>query len=351
MLQEQAFPVPSKKLVRKAGVVLAGHSGVMSEEEAINILSNWRALHAYPINTLQAYLRGVLKRKNFSNAIVAQRLKRTPSIIEKLRRFDTMSLDRMQDIGGLRVIVDSVEDVYRLHELMGSSKRFKHQLEIPPFDYIKAPKNDGYRSLHQVIRFRNDSHEELNGLRLEIQIRTRLEHAWATAVETLGMIQKSSIKTGHGDDLTRQFLRIASALFALKERAPLPSGFENATKKSLVSDLNEIEGRKNILAQMEGVAVSAHHIETIERNYAGYHVIQLFISEKRVRLTAFQEAQDAESFYKIKEIETKDNPNVAIVLMSAGALKDIKKAYPNYFLDTRSFLQNIRSIISSQALS
>ena len=347
MQPAQAFSVPPKKTVRKAGNVLAGRSDVMTEEAAMDTLSKWRALHAYPINTLQSYLRGVLKRKKFSDAIVAQRLKRTPSIVEKLKRFESMSLDRMQDIGGLRVIVSSIKDVYKLHELMLNSTRFKHQFEMPPYDYIKSPKQDGYRSLHQVIRYQNDTHEELNGLRLEIQIRTRLQHSWATAVETLGMIQKSSLKAGHGDESTKQFFRTVSALFAMKEQQALPPGFETATKDELIDSLLEIDRLKNLTAQLEGVAVSAHHIDTVTKDYVGYQVLQLFISEKRVRLTAFSEAQDAESFYKAKEIETKDNPNIAIVLMSAGALKDIKKAYPNFFLDTTAFLQNIKSIAAS----
>lgn len=336
----------SKKLVRKAGNVLSGVSDDMPLDNAMDILSKWRAEHAYPINELQVYLRRVLARNKFSNAIVAQRLKRTPSIIEKLKRFKTMSLDRMQDIGGVRVIVDNINDVYRLHKLIETSKRFKHQLELPPHDYIESPKSDGYRSLHQVIRYRSDAHEELNGLRLEIQIRTRLQHSWATAVETLGMIQKSSIKTGGGDEVTRRFFKIASALFALEEKRNLPEGFENSTKSDLVKELNQIEESDKVLTQLRGVAVSAHHIDTITKDYTGYHVLQLFISEQRVRLTAFKEAQDAESFYKTKEIETKDDPNMAIVLMSAGALKDIKKAYPNYFLDTTAFLGNIEKISS-----
>lgn len=342
----EVFTVPAKKLVRKAGSVLAGRSDVMTEDQAMDILSKWRALHAYPINTLQAYLRGVLKRNKFAGAIVAQRLKRTPSIVEKLKRFENMSLDRMQDIGGLRVIVDNIADIYRLHQLMLNSTRFKHQLDLPPHDYIKSPKNDGYRSLHQVIRYQNESHEELNGLRLEIQIRTKLQHSWATAVETLGMIQKSSLKAGQGDDETKEFLKTVSALFALKENQPLPPAFETATRDELIGSLLALDKRKNFLAQFEGVAVSAHHIDTVTKDYTGYHVMQLFISEKSVRLTAFTEAQDAESFYKTKEMETKDDPNIAIVLMSAGALKEIKKAYPNYFLDTTAFLKNIKQIVS-----
>lgn len=344
MSTDAEFFVPSKKFVRRAGNVLAGRSTDMSEIEAMEGLSQWRTLHAYPINTLQSYLRGVLKRNKFAGAIVAQRLKRTPSIVEKLKRFEHMSLDRMQDIGGLRVIVEHIEDVYRLHGLITSSKRFTHQLELPPNDYIASPKPDGYRSLHQVIRYRNEAHEELNGLRLEIQIRTRLQHAWATAVETLGMIQKSSLKTGGGDEATKRFFKVVSALFAMDEKCNLPEEFQGSTHQDLSDELKAIDGQQKFLSVLEGVAVSAHHIDTVTKSYTGYHVVELFIAEQRVRLTPFSVAQDAESFYKAKEMQTKDDPNIAVVLMSAGALKDIKKAYPNYFLDTRSFLQNIKRI-------
>lgn len=338
------FVVPSKKAVRRAGSVLVGSSDAMREEEAMEILSQWRALHAYPINTLQAYLRGVLRRHKFSGSLVAQRLKRTPSIVEKLRRFESMSLDRMQDIGGLRVIVPEIDNVYRLYRLIVSSKRLKHQLELPPHDYIREPKDDGYRSLHQVIRYKNEAHSELDGLRLEIQIRTHLQHAWATAVETLGMIQNSSIKTGHGDEGTRRFLKLISALFAIEEGFPVPQEFVDWSREQLLDEVRTIEKERNFLVLLEGVAVSARHIETVSRSYSGYHVVQLFIEDKRVRLTAFSEIEDAESFYKAKETATRDDPNIAIVLMSAGALKDIKKAYPNYFLDTKAFLQSIRTI-------
>src|SRR5438045_1467899 len=71
---------------------------------AADILGKWRARHNYPINTFQATLRHKLKRID-KEALVAQRLKRIPSIVEKLRRFPDMQLVRMQDIGGLRAVV------------------------------------------------------------------------------------------------------------------------------------------------------------------------------------------------------------------------------------------------------
>src|SRR5207245_5775536 len=137
------------------------------------VLSNWRGCHGYPINTFQATLRDKLKRLGMNEAFVAQRLKRTPSIIAKLKRFDTMQLARMQDIGGLRAVVMTVPDVRQLQEDYKKSN-FKHELSEK--DYITEPKSDGYRSVHLVFRYKNERAPAYDGLSIELQIRTKLQH-------------------------------------------------------------------------------------------------------------------------------------------------------------------------------
>lgn len=96
----------SKSQVNRAGGILVAPEAYSLEDQkwAGLVLANWRACHGYPINTFQATLRQKLKVIDDA-AIVAQRLKRAPSIIFKLQRFDGMKLARMQDIGGLRAVV------------------------------------------------------------------------------------------------------------------------------------------------------------------------------------------------------------------------------------------------------
>jgi putative GTP pyrophosphokinase len=96
----------SKNQINKAGDILIAPETYSDadQEWASQVLANWRACHGYPINTFQATLRQKLKTID-KRAIVAQRLKRAPSIILKLQRFDGMKLARMQDIGGLRAVV------------------------------------------------------------------------------------------------------------------------------------------------------------------------------------------------------------------------------------------------------
>ena len=172
------------------------------------VLSNWRACHGYPINTFQATLRQKLRTID-KNAIVAQRLKRAPSVIAKLQRFPTMKLAQMQDIGGLRAVVSSVARVRPLEASYRQSS-FKHGLASSK-DYIDTPKPDGYRSIHLVYRYVNHRAPAYNDLLLERQLRTRLQHAWATAVETMGTFLGQALKSGQGERPWREFFEVASA--------------------------------------------------------------------------------------------------------------------------------------------
>lgn len=160
-----ALPRFQRRDVNRAGLILAWNElhgfrdyrdemADMAERLwAHRVLSNWRACHGYPINTFQATLRLKLKTID-KNAIVAQRLKRAPSVIAKLQRFPTMKLTQMQDIGGLRAVVSSVARVRRL-EANYRESAFKHELASSK-DYIDKPKSDGYRSIHLVFRYAND---------------------------------------------------------------------------------------------------------------------------------------------------------------------------------------------------
>lgn len=90
--------------IRKAGNKLKKMLDLSPEErsEALEVLRNFRALHYAPLNTFQATLRDRLDRLGSEDSIVAQRIKRLPTILDKLRRYPNMNLDRMQDIGGIR---------------------------------------------------------------------------------------------------------------------------------------------------------------------------------------------------------------------------------------------------------
>ena len=261
-----------------------------------------------------------------------------------------MSASRMQDIGGIRIILDSISDVYAVHIAITNSKT-KHEFIVPPKDYIKEPKKDGYRSLHQVFIYHNEKHLEYDGMRIEVQLRTKLQHSWATAVETLGAINNASYKTGEGGEEEKRFFKLASALLALKEGQNVAAEFIDTPKQELIKELMTLDKKLNIISSISGISVSSEKISKYIAKGCKYFVLELTITEGnkgQLTLTSFHLEDDARLFYKAKEDATRSLGNKSVLMITSENIKNIKKAYPNYFLDTQYFVKELRKIIESK---
>lgn len=82
----------------------------------------------------------------------------------KLRDNPNMKLSQMQDIGGCRAVLSTVEQVKELvakyKEFHGKSPKDRSDWDgSDDFDYILQPKSDGYRSVHLVFRYKSPSAE------------------------------------------------------------------------------------------------------------------------------------------------------------------------------------------------
>ncbi len=118
------------------------------------MLDNWRASHLYVINTFQAALRARRTRFPKGNLVtIAQRLKRRPTIIDKLSREPGMSLSRMHDIAGCRLIFADVTTLQEFRKGVLSS-RARHELVggVDRYDYLRNPKQSGYRGRRITIQ-------------------------------------------------------------------------------------------------------------------------------------------------------------------------------------------------------
>lgn len=336
----------SKNQVNRAGTILVEPAAFSKAEQdwAAEVLANWRACHGYPINTFQATLRAKL-RDGYGEAIVAQRLKRAPSIIIKLQRFPGMQLARMQDIGGLRAVLGSVRKVRDL-ERDYRETTFEHVLTNSK-NYIDDPKDDGYRGVHLIYRYMNKRAPEYNGLSLELQLRTQRQHAWATAVETMGTFLGQALKAGQGDQEWRDFFAKASAAIAIIERtAPVP-GFEGRDRETVFADVASTEARLRVLQRLQGFAIAADQITT-ERGQGAYHLIVLDSARRAVTIRPYAVAslEQANIDYAVVEQRTRAGESVEAVLVSAGPITALRKAYPNYFLDTQAFVEQMNLVIS-----
>src|SRR5580704_5104351 len=104
-----AFAIPqyTREEIKHAGDCLIAEEKVIwiaNHDHMLAIINNWRSSHAFPLQSFKMTLL-VRAKKVDSKAIVAQRLKRLPSIELKLRRFKDMRLSQMQDLGGCRAVV------------------------------------------------------------------------------------------------------------------------------------------------------------------------------------------------------------------------------------------------------
>jgi ppGpp synthetase/RelA/SpoT-type nucleotidyltranferase len=346
-------PKESKNQINKAGEILTRPNSSDEELEwALDLADRWRACHAYPINTFQANLR--LKLKHYlHDPIAAQRLKRMPTIIDKLKRFPAMKLTTMQDIGGIRAILATTTDVYHLADEFKKSSRLEHEL-VDEKDYIQNPRSeDGYRSLHLIYRYRNKRAPEYNGLRLELQIRTRLQHTWATAVETMGTFLGQALKSRQGDQEWLDFFAIVSSAFASQEKTPLVPRYAILAPEQTWRKVNRSEKRLHALDIMRGLSVAANAISKGRGSGKAwfYHLIVLNSLEKTVRITPYDRDSIEQALldYGNAEAKAAQGEKIEPVLVSVGPIERLRHAYPNFFLDINDFAERVKAI-AAQAM-
>ena len=316
-----------------------------------DILSAWRSLHAYPLEVVSRQLKKRTKTIDDS-AVFAERLKRYPSIRYKLRRERSMELTTMQDIAGCRAVVSTIQQVYQLKRKYDEYAR-RHPNIGPELvarwtkDYIRFPKDDGYRSIHVVLKYRSDDpkRKQFNGLRIEIQIRSRLQHAWATAVETASSVTNQALKSGRGEDNWKRFFRLMGDFIAMQEECPLlATNAEN--ELTLKAEASELATRLRVIPLLEGMR---HVIENFQGSGSDdYYLLILDSRNRTVRTKGFRESDFpvATAAYSQEERVNKDNDDVHVVLVRVASIGELKKAYPSYFLDSTNFVIQVKQMFS-----
>lgn len=352
--------VYSKQEINRAGKVLAKNNIAPEEKsKAISILDNWRAIHGYPMHIFQM----TLKKKAIKvdkKALISQRLKRASSIIYKLKRSyngrePSMMLYQMQDIGGCRAVVSNIKmarELYEKHYLKGD---LKHKL-VNKKDYINEPKPDGYRSLHLIYAYKSDKNKkEFNGLLTEVQIRSRLQHLWATAVESAGFLTRQAIKSNEAEPQWLDFFRLISSAFAIIEGCPtIPN--TSANKDELCNEIKNKEKELNFLEKMESWSNAIDYInreiKAKTKHKAKFFLLELDIPGKKTIIKTYNENQEEKAIDDYSTLEKRhfEDKDYDIVLVGADNINDLKKAYPSYFLDTAEFLRILRRIVLLKCL-
>jgi putative GTP pyrophosphokinase len=162
----------------------------------------WRGLHARPLTSVSANLRHYVK--PHGQVLVTQRLKRLPTVVDKLLREPKMKLSQMADIGGCRALLPDQAAVYAV------VKRLRKNWDVVRVrDYAAEPKKSGYRAVHVIVRRK--------GRLIEVQLRTPLQDEWANQVEEDSRRVGRDFKGGRGQSEVHEYYVVVSEVLALRE--------------------------------------------------------------------------------------------------------------------------------------
>ncbi len=143
------------------------------------------------------------------------RIKEKKSIEDKLERFGmTESVmnakDRLMDIGGIRVICYFQAEIY---ELLESLKRQNDLIVIKEKDYMKNPKENGYRSYHIVFGVPLHTLDAMEYYPVEIQFRTMSMDFWSSMEHRICYKKDRDDK----EELARQLQALSDSLALIED--------------------------------------------------------------------------------------------------------------------------------------
>lgn len=151
---------------------------------------------------------------------VTGRVKPMASILDKAEHkgipLDKLELE-MQDIAGLRMMCQFVDDIKKVVELIRKRNDFEI---VEERNYISHKKASGYRSYHMVIRYPVQTINGEKKILVEIQIRTLAMNFWATIEHSLNYKYKGQFP----EDIRMRLQRAAEAAFRLDEEMSLIKG-------------------------------------------------------------------------------------------------------------------------------
>jgi putative GTP pyrophosphokinase len=186
-------------------------------------------------------IRREYRRQNDNSPIefVTGRVKELSSILEKANKF-SIPIERieyeLEDIAGMRVMCQFVDDIYKVVDLIRKRKDMQIMYEK---DYITDVKASGYRSYHIVVKYPVNMADGVKDILAEFQIRTLAMNFWATVEHSLNYKYKHQIP----EEIKNKLKSAADAAFNLdQEMLEIKDEIMDAqklfeVKSSLVSDV------------------------------------------------------------------------------------------------------------------
>jgi putative GTP pyrophosphokinase len=330
--------LPSKNQVRSAGKRIAKASDISGAASAdIEIVDEWRKAHLTPLSSIAMWLRK--PSIDATGLPPAQRLKRRSTVFDKLIQGRATDASTMHDLGGCRLIFPDVQALQDFRAYLETKTRAAHKLQHhrDKYDYIAAPKQTGYRGVHYIYGYEpsSASNAELKGLKIEVQLRTNTQHAWATSVEIADLVLGARTKFEDGTGPYGQFFRIASELLARRHEA-MTSCLPELSDRDLRAAFNDEERKHSLLDRLDRLREQGDLSKIRE------HTVLAFQTDGTLEIFGYTKASRAVD----KERELIDNPNCShVVYVRASTPGAIKNSYRNYLTNPTDFVKLMREAL------
>ncbi|MEG1452091.1 RelA/SpoT domain-containing protein [Brevundimonas sp.] len=322
----------SKTQIDRAGISMSDDS-IPYDETKLKydiIFDEYRKEHLEPLTQFTISLQKWLLESG-RDFYIAQRLKRKPQILRKLKRF-SVRLTQLQDIGGCRIIVNSNEEVDNLQKyinnLISESDTFKL---IRSTDYREKGRDDsGYRALHLIVLS--------NGYMLELQIRSSIQHYWSESIERTSVLYGHRLKEQEGDNIVIGYFKYFSDCLntietnkrlASHDEIKLQEMREAAESKILEStNGNKLSGyvNNNIILQM-----SAHE-KNSSNTFNNWILVFDWDDGNFVTWQAVgTKPEDAVKAYRRYEEQFPESENKEVVLIGSQNISTVQHTHSHYF--------------------
>ncbi|MDD3328459.1 MAG: hypothetical protein PHW25_15355 [Zoogloea sp.] len=334
----------TKSKIDRAGIAFAKDSFRNIEEmiELEDVFDEYRKSHLEPLSETTLELQRWLNEYGH-DYYIAQRLKRKPQIIRKLNRL-SVRLTQLQDIGGCRIIVEKNEIVDKIIEFLKRKIKSTEELNLVRITDYREKGRDitGYRSVHLLL--------ERNGKKLELQLRSRIQHYWAESIERTSVIYGHHLKEGEGDERVISYFQKLSDAFYEIESVRTPS-----LRSRLEIDIAKKEAEEIIRKHSSSKAIDSHVNEDIiltltekERRSSSpinnWIIVFDWSSGKFVSWDIVGKTPDeAIKAYVHYENQFPVEKNFEVVLIGSSHVATVRKTHSHYFgiEDYEKILENL----------
>lgn len=317
----------SGKDIKRLGESINVKQGIIDNEQ-LELLQVHRKSFTQPLTETFSLLTNLKSTVN-RGGIIAFRLKRIKTIINKILRNPSMNLNRMGDIAGIRIILENERQLQKMSELIQKKCKVSGNIR----DYVTQPKPTGYKAIHIYIK------DEKSGKIIEVQLRTVEHHNWATLVEITDLLCATRLKeVGYENNRELgEFHSLISSDVELNHKQA-DHIYQILEKYDYIMKLSKMFRNNQAKVKKQWLEVKPR---------SRYFLIETSATQVPT-LKGFTNYDKAETEY-FERYKQDQEALVVLTAIQKPSFEQISIAYANYILSYHKFISDIEPIIKELA--